>query len=264
MKILVKIGGTLLDSEQSRMSLAAEIASVARSGTSVAVVHGGGKQMTRFLADRGIESRFINGLRVTGPDVLDAVLKVLAGSVNKQLVAAFIACGENAVGLTGMDALLAAAEPLAEELGAVGRPIPSSGGLLNLLMQNNYVPVVACLGGDRQGHFYNVNADQMAVAVAASVQAEKLLFLTDVEGVKDKEGRVIPELSLDLCRSLIEEGIASGGMRAKLESAADAARAGIGEVLIAPGAATGGVRRLLDGEHLGSRLLVQTTVRSHA
>ena len=264
MKILVKIGGTLLDSAESRISLAAEIASIARNGAHVVVVHGGGKQMTRFLAERGIESHFINGLRVTSPEVLDAVLKVLAGSVNKQLVAAFIAAGAQAVGLTGMDALLAPAERLAEELGAVGKPIPSRGSLLNLLMQNGYLPVIACLGGDRQGQFYNVNADQMAVAVAASVQAERLFFLTDVEGVKDKDGTIIPEMSLDDCRRLIEDGTATGGMRAKLESAADAARAGVAEVLIAPGAATGVVRRLLEGDHLGTRLLAQSGVRSHA
>lgn len=220
--------------------------------------------MTRFLEERGIESRFINGLRATSPEVLDAVLKVLAGSVNKQLVSAFIAAGAQAVGLTGMDALLAPTERLADELGAVGKPMPSSGSLLNLLMQNGYLPVIACLGGDRQGQFYNVNADQMAVAVAASVRADKVFFLTDVEGVKAKDGTIVPELSLDACRSMIEDGTATGGMGAKLESAADAVRAGIAEVLIAPGAATGVVRRLLEGDNLGTRLLAQTGARSHA
>ena len=107
---------------------------------------------------------------MTTPEVLDAVLKVLAGTVNQELVAACIAAGTCAVGLSGMDALLAEAEPMGEELGAVGKPIPSSGRLLNLLLENGYLPVVACLAGDRQGSFYNVNADQMAVAVAASIR----------------------------------------------------------------------------------------------
>ncbi len=119
MKILIKIGGTLLDSEESRNRLAGEIAAAAAEGHQVVVVHGGGKQMTRFLAERGVESRFIDGLRVTTPETIDAVLKVFAGSVNKQLVAALIASGARAVGLTGIDARLVEAVPLRAELGAL-------------------------------------------------------------------------------------------------------------------------------------------------
>ena len=105
MKILIKLGGTLLDAAESRHRLASEISAAVKQGLQCVVVHGGGKQMTRYLAGLGIESRFVNGLRVTTPEVLDAVVKVLAGSVNQELVAAFIACGAPAVGLSGMDAL---------------------------------------------------------------------------------------------------------------------------------------------------------------
>src|SRR5579862_8243957 len=127
MRILIKLGGTLLDDPDSRTRLAAEIAAAASPPEFEAVVvHGGGKQMTRFLAERGIESRFINGLRVTTPEVLDGVLKVLAGSVNRELVAALVAAGASAVGLTGMDAQLTEAEPMSTELGAVGRPVRSN------------------------------------------------------------------------------------------------------------------------------------------
>src|SRR5579871_886927 len=122
MKVLIKIGGTLLDQPESRNRLAAEIASAVQEGIQAVVVHGGGKQMTRFLAERGVESRFLDGLRVTTPEVLDAVLKVLAGSVNQELVAAFVASGLKAVGLTGMDAMLTEAEPISDQLGAVGKP----------------------------------------------------------------------------------------------------------------------------------------------
>ena len=122
MKILVKIGGTLLDEEQSRCRVARQLSDVVRQGLQLVLVHGGGKQMTRFLAERGVQSRFVNGLRVTTPEVLDAVLKVLAGSVNRQLVASLVECGIRAVGLSGVDACLTEAEPLSPELGAVGRP----------------------------------------------------------------------------------------------------------------------------------------------
>src|SRR5271156_7109047 len=119
MKVLIKIGGTLLDVVESRRRLAAEISSAMNQGIQCVVVHGGGKQMTRYLASRGVESRFVDGLRVTTPDVLDAVVKVLAGSVNQELVSAFIACGAPAVGLSGMDALLTEAKQMSEELGWV-------------------------------------------------------------------------------------------------------------------------------------------------
>ncbi|HLH00238.1 MAG TPA: acetylglutamate kinase [Bryobacteraceae bacterium] len=264
MKILIKLGGTLLDSQESRLRLAREIGEVAQDEAGVVVVHGGGKQMTRFLAERGIESQFIHGLRVTTPDVLDAVLKVLGGTVNKELVAAFIAAGANAVGLTGMDALLAEAEPMGPELGAVGKPIPSSGRLLALLLEKGYLPVVACLAGDRQGRFYNVNADQMAVSVASSIQAEKIFFLTDVDGVKGKDGAILPEISLENCRTLIDSGTASGGMRAKLDAAAQAASSGVDEIFIAPGAAPHIISRLLQGQSAGTRLLARRGARSHA
>ena len=263
MKVLIKIGGTLLDSPESRSRLTSEIGSAVRAGLRAVVVHGGGKQLTRFLTGHGIESRFINGLRVTTPEVLDAVLKVLAGSVNQELVACFTAAGIDAVGLTGMDALLAEAAPVREELGAVGKPVASNGRLLEVLIENGYLPVVACLAGDRGGRFYNVNADQMAVSVAASIEAEKIFFLTDVDGVKGQNGAILPELSVASCRNLVESGIASGGMQAKLEAAAEAVCQGIGEVRIAPGSVPGVLNQLLSGALLGTRLFNELGARSH-
>jgi acetylglutamate kinase len=254
-KALIKIGGTLLDSPESRRRLAGEIAREIEAGLSAVVVHGGGKQMTRFLAERGVESQFINGLRVTTPEVLDAVLKVLAGTVNQELVAAFVAAGSRAVGLSGMDALLTAAEPMSDELGAVGKPVRSNGELLRLLLANGYLPVIACVAGDRQGRFYNVNADQMAVSVASATRAEKLFFLTDVDGVWGEDRSVLPAITLETCEALIRGGQASGGMRAKLEAASAAIRDGVGEVVIAPGSVASVIRRLLEGDQLGTRLV---------
>ena len=130
MKILVKLGGTLLDQDALRASLAGQIAKAARDGYEVVVVHGGGKQMTRFLAERGIESRFVNGLRVTTPETMDAVVKVLAGTVNHELVAALTKVGACAVGLSGVDAALATAVQMDPELGAVGSEILVHGQLV--------------------------------------------------------------------------------------------------------------------------------------
>jgi acetylglutamate kinase len=263
-KILIKLGGTLLDSAESRNRLAGEISAVVDQGIQVVVVHGGGKQMTRYLADRGVESRFVNGLRVTTPDVLDAVVKVLAGSVNQELVAAFVACGAQAVGLTGMDALLTEARQMSAELGWVGRPVRSDPCLLNVLIESKYVPVVACLAGDRNGQFFNVNADQMAVSVAGALPADKLLFLTDVDGVKDQNNVVYSTLNTDQCRQLIDSGIATGGMQAKLQSAMEALQTGIAEVVIAPGAVPSIVGKLLAEHAIGTRVIASQAVSPHA
>lgn len=257
MKILVKLGGTLLDSRESRDALAAQIAAARLDGWQVAVVHGGGKQMTRYLAERGMESRFVNGLRVTTPETLDAVLKVFAGSVNHELVASLNRAGAPAVGLSGIDAFLAEAEQLDPSLGAVGRVTKSNPALLELLSQNGYLPVVACVAGDRQGNVYNVNADQMAVACAAAWGAQQLIFLTDVEGVVDASGAVRPMLTAAESRQLIAGGVATGGMRAKLNAALDALRGGVEQVRIAPGAAPGVLGRLLAGEEIGTRMAPQ-------
>lgn len=230
-----------------------EIAQLARTD-SVVVVHGGGKQMTRFLAERGVESRFVNGLRVTTPKVVDAVLKVLAGSVNHQLIADFSAAGARAVGLSGLDAGLVVAERVSEELGLVGKPVGSDGRLLELLAAHSYVPVVACVAGDGRGAIFNVNADQMAVACAAGFHADHLYFLTDVDGVRGAEGSVLASLSASRINELIAGGIATGGMQAKLEAAREALGQGVPEIRIGPGAVPGIIRKLMEGTSIGTRI----------
>ena len=254
MRVLVKLGGTLLDSAESRQRLAAQIAAARGRGIEIVVVHGGGKQMTRYLAERGIESRFVGGLRVTNPETLDAVLKVFAGSVNHELVASLNRAGALAVGLSGIDAFLVEAEQLDPALGAVGRVTKSNPALLELLTSNGYLPVVACVAGDRQGQVYNVNADQMAVACATAFGARQLIFLTDVEGVLDGAGRVRPVLTVAESLRLIADGVATGGMQAKLEAALAALTGGVEQVRIAPGAAEGVLERVLAGDGIGTRM----------
>jgi acetylglutamate kinase len=186
---------------------------------------------------------------------LDAVLKVFAGSVNHELVASLNRAGASAVGLSGIDAFLVEAEQMDPALGAVGRVTKSNPALLHLLVAHGYLPVVACVAGDRQSHVFNVNADQMAVACAAAFGAQQLIFLTDVEGVLDADKRIRPLLTESESHNLIAGGIATGGMQAKLQAALAALSKGVGQVRIAPGAAARVLERILAGEEIGTRMV---------
>ena len=212
-------------------------------------------QMTRYLTERGVPSTFVHGLRVTTPDVVDAILKVFAGTVNHELVASLVATGASPVGLTGIDAALTEAVKISDELGQVGKPSRTHPALLDLLTSHGYTPVVACVAGNRQGEIFNVNADQMAVSVAVGFGATRLIFLTDVPGVKGADGRVIDVLTATAAHTLIADGVATGGMEAKLVSAAEALAGGVESVTIAPGATPGILGQLLRDEAVGTRLV---------
>jgi acetylglutamate kinase len=255
MRALIKIGGSLLDDPASRADLANQIACVAAAGVQITVVHGGGKQMTRFLEERGMKSTFVRGLRVTTDETIDAVLKVLAGSVNTQLVAALGGAGARAVGLTGIDSGVAVAEQLEPDLGYVGRVVSSDPRLLETLTGAGYIPVVACVAGGRSGEVYNVNGDSMAVAVASGWKADRLVFLTDVPGVLDAEKRLISVLNVQGCRDVIASGVAAGGMQAKLNAATDAVLNGVAEVRIVRGSDPEIVSRVLNNETAGTRVV---------
>jgi len=253
LKIVIKLGGTLLDSAASRKRIAGELASV-HAAHALVVVHGGGKQMTRYLEERGIQSQFVNGLRVTTDETIDALIKVLAGSVNQYLVAALIESGAMAVGLSGVDANLVTAKQMDPALGAVGQVTQSRAELLRILTQNGFLPVVACLAGDGAGGFFNVNGDQMAVACATGFAAERLVFLTDVDGVLDGEGKTIAELNPAGVEGLISSGVAKGGMQAKLNAAVSAVTHGVQDVCIVSGQRAGVIADLLGGSIHGTRL----------
>ncbi len=217
-------------------------------------MHGGGKQMTRFLEERGVQSRFVGGLRVTTDETIDAVLKVLAGTVNAQLVAALCAAGSKAVGLTGIDAGLATAEQLDPELGFVGRVVGSDPTVLNALSDAGLLPVVACVAGGANSQVFNVNGDSMAVAMASSWGVDRLIFLTDVSGVLDDKKAIIPVLTVECCRNLIDTSVATGGMQAKLNAATDAVAGGVREVRIVKGTDPFIVKRVFAGEEIGTRI----------
>ena len=255
MKLLVKIGGTLLESEKSLDALAAQLQALLDGGHRVVVVHGGGKRLSRYLANLDHESEFRNGLRVTPPETLDAVLRVLAGSVNRRLVAALQKAGARAVGLTGIDAGIAQAVQMDPALGAVGKVESVDAALLELLTGQSYLPAVACIAGGAGGAIFNVNADQMAAACARGFAADRVIFLTDVGGVLDARQARIPTLTAARAEELIASGVARGGMEAKLRAAMAAAGGGIERVAIVSGAEPEILARVLAGEDAGTTLL---------
>lgn len=254
MNLLIKLGGTLLDQLDSRLRLASEIGALATAGHRVVVVHGGGKQMTRLLEAQGIQSQFVDGLRVSSPEVIDALLQAVAGSVNKRLVAAFREQGVAAVGMSGVDGELVEAEQLRPELGAVGNPVSANPRILTTLLDQDFLPVVACVGSDSKGSIYNVNADQMACICASSIPVDQLLFCTDVEGVLGADKQRIPSLSVADCRQLIVDGVATGGMQAKLEAACRTVEAGVGVIRILPGFRPGVLAESLAGASVGTAI----------
>jgi acetylglutamate kinase len=264
LRILIKIGGTLLEDEATQQSLARQIGAAAGLNHQIVVVHGGGKQITRFLEKRGAASTFVDGLRVTTPEVLDAVVQVVGGAVNTRLVAALARCGVLSVGLSGMDAGVVQAEQMSPNLGSVGRVTGSNPALPRVLLKHGYVPVVACIGGDAQGNLYNINGDQMAVACARSLGADLLLFLTDVKGVMDREGRVLTRLTPGECGELISSGVARGGMQAKLEAAVAALEGGVPVVRIVPGAAESIILKSVAGEAAGTGIAYASTLAGEA
>lgn len=257
MKLVIKIGGTLIQEEDARSLLALQIGGLVRHGHRVVVVHGGGAQISAFLKNAGIQPSFVEGRRVTSPEVLDAVIKVVAGSVNHDLLAAFAAAGVPACGISGIDGrclLAARRNGGGPDLGLVGRVETVRTELFDALTGAGFTPLLAPLAVSIGGQILNVNADEAAVACAAAWMADRLVFLTDVDGVLGADGRVQHELSLQQIRELIDTGVATGGMLAKLRSASAAVCKGVPEVEIAPGRQPRILRRLLGGEAAGTAI----------
>lgn len=239
MKVVVKIGGATLDDKSVLHQCARAIVELARGGHQVAVVHGGGGALTRTLKLLGKESEFINGLRVTDAETRDVALMVLAGMVNKQMVAAIGTAGIPAIGFCGGDGLAFRARkkaPNGHDLGFVGEIVSVDSRWLEAIWQQGGIPVIASVALGTDGEYYNVNADQMASACAVACHANSLIFLTDVPGVKDADGLVIRWLNLKQVSTLIETSVIAGGMLPKLEACSHALSHGVGRVRILPAA----------------------------
>jgi len=237
MRVVVKIGGAALDDPSTGRKCARAVGELAHDGHQVAVVHGGGRALTRMLKLLGQESEFVNGLRVTDRTTRDVALMVLAGLVNKNLVAAIQAEGFPALGLSGGDGISFRArkrQTSGHDLGFVGEICFTDSRWLEVIWQNGGIPVLAsiALGFDRE--YYNVNADQMAAACAAACHADALFFLTDVAGVKNREGAVIRFLTTAEVADLAADRVIAGGMLPKLEASKEALRRGVRRVRIFP------------------------------
>lgn len=232
-------------------------------------VHGGGPQIQAMLTKLGIESRFEGGLRVTDEKTVEVVEMVLAGSINKEIVALINAEGEWAIGLCGKDGNMVFARKAHKtvidpdsniekvlDLGFVGEPAEVDRTLLDLLARSEMIPVIAPVAPGRDGHTYNINADTFAGAIAGALAATRLLFLTDVPGVLDKDKNLIKELSVADAQALIQDGTISGGMIPKVETCIDAIRRGVEGVVILNGKTPHSVLLELFTEHGAGTLIV--------
>jgi acetylglutamate kinase len=239
MRMVIKIAGALLERDEDVQLLARQITELARAGNELLVIHGGGRIFTATLARMGIESKFLNGLRVTDRETRDAAVMVFAGLLNKKLAGAISLAGQPAIGISAADAACFLAEPMQVEdregsLGFVGYLTEVNLDFLRSLWREGIVPVAPCLGLGADGELYNINADHMAAAAAEFVHAERLIFLTDVAGVLDGE-KVLSVLKGTDIEDLIRLHKVSGGMILKLEAAKRALAGGVTEVRIVGG-----------------------------
>jgi acetylglutamate kinase len=246
--VVVKYGGHAMGDETGAKTFAQDIVLLKQSGVNPVVVHGGGPQIGAMLNRLGIKSEFAAGLRITDRATVEVVEMVLAGSINKQIVAAINAQGARAVGLCGKDGNMVTARKVSRtvvdpgsaiervvDLGFVGEPDRVDRTVLDSVAKSDLVPVIAPVAASEQGETYNVNADTFAGAIAGALKAKRLLLLTDVAGVLDKDKRLIKQLTVDEARRLIADGTISGGMIPKVETCINALEQGVEGVVILDG-----------------------------
>ncbi|MBI3675971.1 MAG: acetylglutamate kinase [Proteobacteria bacterium] len=245
--IVVKYGGHAMEGGVSE-PFAQDIVLMKQTGIDPVVVHGGGPQIGSMLKKLSIPSTFVDGLRVTDEAAIEVVEMVLTGAINKQIVSGINAAGGRAVGISGKDGNLVIARKLERykldpttlerrlvDLGFVGEPEEVNPEVLRTIMNSDLIPVIAPIGVGRKGETYNINADTVSGSVAGAIAAARLLLLTDVEGVLDREGKLIPRLTVKEARALIADGTISGGMIPKIETAIDAVEAGVDAAVILDG-----------------------------
>ncbi|HUO03379.1 MAG TPA: acetylglutamate kinase [Rhizomicrobium sp.] len=245
--IVVKYGGNAMTGTGGTDDFSQDIVLMKQTGIDPVVVHGGGPQIGAMLKKLDIQSRFVDGLRVTDQAAVEVVEMVLTGSINKQIVTAINAAGGRAVGLSGKDGNLVIArkvelektgangEKVIEDLGFVGEPQSVNPEVLYTMMKSEIIPVIAPIGVSPRGETYNINADTVAGAVAGAVKAERLILLTDVEGVLDQDRKLISRLTASEARALIADGTISGGMIPKIKTAIDAVESGVNAAVILDG-----------------------------
>ena len=239
--VVIKYGGSAMLDPEINKTIIQDIVLLKLVGLKPIIVHGGGPEINSMLKRLDIQSEFINGLRVTTKEVMEVVEMVLAGKVNKGIVEMLVQQGGCPVGLTGKDAKILSAQKLEKDgvdLGFVGEIVKVNKRLINTLIDNDFIPVIAPIGADDEGNTYNINADYAAVAIAGALGARKLVFLTDVEGVlkdKDDASSLISFLSDEDAKGFIEDGTIKGGMIPKVECCMEAIEKGVSMVHILDG-----------------------------
>ncbi|SRR6056297_1207344 len=245
---VVKYGGHVMGDPKLSNLFARDVVLLKQVGINPIVVHGGGPQIAKLLERLQIQSSFVDGLRVTDAATVEVVEMVLAGSINKSIVSAINRAGGRAIGLSGKDGDLIKARRLTRtkkdpdsaieevlDLGFVGEPVKVDADLLNTLASTDLIPVIAPIGIGEDGETYNINADTAAGAVAGAVNAARFFLLTDVAGVLDKEGTLIPEMDRGTAERLVADGTISGGMIPKVSTCLDAVRDGVAGAIILDG-----------------------------
>ncbi|WP_151671331.1 acetylglutamate kinase [Nitrincola schmidtii] len=246
--IVIKYGGNAMTDEKLKASFARDIVMMKLIGINPIVVHGGGPQIGKLLEQLQIESHFVNGMRVTDSKTMDVVEMVLGGMVNKEIVGLINSAGGKAIGLTGKDGELLRARKLRVkhktpemeapeiiDIGHVGEVESVNVKVLNMLENSDFIPVIAPIGVGSDGHAYNINADLVAGKVAEVLMAEKLILLTNIAGLLDKEGNVLTGLSTAQVDALIEDGTIYGGMLPKIDCALSAVKSGVNTAHIIDG-----------------------------
>jgi acetylglutamate kinase len=235
--VVIKLGGHAMGSSEAMETFARDIVLMQQVGVNPVIVHGGGPMINEMLARLNIKSEFVNGKRVTDKATMEVVEMVLSGEVNKSIVQAINAQGGQAVGLSGKDANLILCEQEDPILGLVGTPRHINPTILNHLFEADMIPVIAPIGSSDNGETFNINGDTVAGYIAAALNADRLLLLTDISGVTDGDGEVLTELTSKDVRDLIASGIIVGGMIPKTETALKAIEDGVRAVVILDGRA---------------------------
>ena len=230
--VVIKYGGAAMENDALKASFAKDVTLLRFIGLRPVIVHGGGPQIGQLLARLGKQSEFVDGVRITDEETMDVVEMVLGGQINAEIVALVGDAGGQAIGLTGKDAggflrVRRLLGPGGRDLGRVGTPERVDVSLIRTLTKEGFIPVVAPVGVDADGHTYNVNADTAAGAIAEALAAEKLILLTDVEGVLGDDKRLIQQMSAGDVRRAITDGTVKGGMIPKLECAVQALERGV-------------------------------------
>jgi len=255
--IVIKLGGHAMGSDEGMDQFARDVVLMRQVGVNPVIVHGGGPMINEMLARLDIQSEFVDGKRVTDEATIAVVEMVLSGRVNKRIVQAIGAQGGKAVGLSGKDAGMITCTATNPKLGLVGTPARVDPTILKTLFEADTIPVIAPLGGGTNGETFNINGDTAAGAIATALKADRLLLLTDVEGVKDKDGKLLTDLESAQIRALIDDGTIAGGMIPKTETALAAIEGGVRAVVILDGRAPNAVLLELFTEH-GAGSLIRT------